>query len=195
MSDYSSIQEVGGTELAASYPDRGLLPESNWYKAILTVEKEATRWWHRLQSVERFIAVLSADADGLRILVSLDQFAIFIPWSDVSVSAERSTPATVVHLQTAAVPSVSLELHLDDTAADDLFRRVIEPLPQRDPPGRLFWLKPGAVAVFVVVFVAVGVVLGLLELSWVTLLVATVVASTAIWLLLAVCKPFIEEEA
>src|SRR5262249_21203041 len=35
----------------------------------------------------------------------------FVPWPEVSVSAERSTPGTVVRLHTAAVSDVSLEFH------------------------------------------------------------------------------------
>jgi hypothetical protein len=144
MSDYFSIQEIGGTELAQHYPDRGLIPDSNWYKAILTVKKDAGGFWGIFRNVESFIAVLSANTDGLRIFVSLDKPAIFIPWSDVSVAAERSRPATAVRLRTAAVPFINLEFHLDDTAADALFRGIIEPLPQRDPPGSLLWLEPWA---------------------------------------------------
>src|SRR5262245_34746787 len=112
MSDYYSIQEVGGAELARHYPDRGLIPDAPWHKAILTAATKASGWRRLFQKSEHFIAVLSADAGGLRILVSLDDFGVYVPWSEVSVSAERSTPGSVVRLQTAAASSISLEFHL-----------------------------------------------------------------------------------
>jgi hypothetical protein len=140
---YDSIQEMGGTDLVRHYPDRGLIPESNWYNAVLKGETKAGGWRDWLEALARgnqaFSAVVSANAEGLRVLVLLDRFAIFIPWSEASVSAERSWPATIVRVRTAAVPSLALVFHLDDGAADDLFREVVEPLPRRDPPRRLNW--------------------------------------------------------
>jgi hypothetical protein len=35
MSDYYSIQEVGGAELARHYPDRGVIPDFEYHKAVL----------------------------------------------------------------------------------------------------------------------------------------------------------------
>ncbi len=146
--DYYSIQELGGAELARHYPDRGLIPDSNWYNAVLNVEPTGNglRGWLRALSIgtQAFGAMLSANGEGLRVLVSLDQFAVFIPWAEAAVSAERGWPATVVRLEAAAVPSLALVFHLDDAAADDLLRGVVEPLPRRHPPRRLAgWVAAG----------------------------------------------------
>jgi hypothetical protein len=168
MSDYHSIQELGGAALARHYPDRGLIPESNWYNAILKVETTAAGWRGWLEWLVRgnqaFGAVLSANAEGLRILVLLDHFTIFIPWSDAAVDAERGWPATVVRLRTAAVPSLDLVFHLDDAAADDLFREVVPPLPPRQPPRQLaWWLAESCTAwVVLVTGVSAGLLLWLL---------------------------------
>src|SRR5262249_29223298 len=89
----------------------------------------------------------------------------FVPWPEVSVSAERSTPGTVVRLHTAAVSDVSLEFHLDDVAGDALFCGVMQPLPQRDPPGRIYWPKPWAVGLLIFVMLAAAGVLAVLQLS------------------------------
>jgi hypothetical protein len=142
-SDYYSIQEIGGAELAQHYPDRGLLSESNWHNAVLHIEpqSEGLVMWLRSISIKSngFMAVMSANTNGLRILVSLYEFAIFIPWTEAIVSAERAWPATVVRVRTTAVPSLTLVIDLDDSAADDLFGHAVQPLPRRDPPRRLAW--------------------------------------------------------
>jgi len=194
MSDYYNIQEVGGTELAQHYPDRGLIANASFHRAILTVGEKSTGFWRFLRKVEKFMAVLSANADGLRVFVSLDNFAIFIPWSEITVSAERSAPGTLVRLQTTAVSKVSLEFHLDDAAADALFAGVMPPLPQRDPPGRLFWPKPWAVGVLVFVMLVAGGLLALLKLSGTILVIATVIIAIAIGLLWTACRPILEED-
>jgi hypothetical protein len=146
VSDYASIQELGGSELARHYPDRGQIHDSNWYNAILVIETQTEGfldWLRRLGTANNsFLAVLSADAEGLRIVVSLDHFAIYIPWEAARVSAERSQPATVVRLVTAAIPALTLVTHVDDDAADQLFRATMPPLARRDPPRRLFWMQP-----------------------------------------------------
>src|SRR4051794_3595001 len=120
MSDSYSIEEVGGDELTRHYPDRGVISHADYHRAVLTAGKRAGGWGRLFAKSERFLAVLSADEDGLRVFVALDKFAVFIPWSELTVSAERATPGTVVRLQTAAVPGLDLELHLDDEAADAL---------------------------------------------------------------------------
>ena len=89
---------------------------------------------------------MSANADGLRVLINRDRFAIFIPWSEMTVSAERSQPATIVRVCAAAVPKFTLMFHLDDVAADDLLRGIVPALPMRDPPQRVFRFKPWAAA-------------------------------------------------
>jgi hypothetical protein len=171
MSDYDSIQEVGGADLARHYPDRGLIPDSNWYNAALKVETTIEGWRGWLKSLslgnQAFLAVLSANTDGLRIRVSLYDFAIFIPWAEATVSAERGWAATVVRLKTAAVPSLALVFHVDDPAADDLLWDVVEPLPQRDPPRRLAWWAAEAWVLWVVLVLVVG--LGAGVIAWLVL--------------------------
>jgi hypothetical protein len=143
MSDYLSIQEIGGAELARHYPDRGLIPDSNWYNAVLHVELRAgglRGWLNRLEvGSQAFGAVLSRNHDGLRVLICLWEFAIFIPWAEATVFAERRWAATLLRVGTVAIPSLVLEFNLDDVAADDLLRGVVEPLPLRLPPRRLAW--------------------------------------------------------
>ena len=194
MSDYYGIQQVGGTELAQRYPDRGLIADAKWHNVVLTAGTKASGWRRLFRKSERFLAVLSANTHGLRLLVSLDNFAVFIPWSEVSVLAERSRPGTVVRLQTAATPAVDLEFHLDDDAADALFSKVMPALPRRDPPGRLFWPKPWALGVLLFVTVAGGVLLGCLELSWIARVVAGVSLAAAISSLWFACRPMLEED-
>jgi hypothetical protein len=79
------------------------------------------------------------------------------------VSAKRGWPVRVVSLRTAAVPSLTFELNLDDDAADDLFRDVVPALPNRKPPLRLAWwvVHSWIVCVFLVIAVSVGLIAGL----------------------------------
>ncbi len=195
--DYFDLREIGGAELLEHYPDRGLIPDSSWYNAILKIETDANGLLGKLRSFEiatqGFMAVLSANADGLRILVSLEQLAIFIPWPDMAVSAERSIPATVVRLRAAALPSATLVFHLDDTAADDLFQGILTPLPQREPPRRLFHIKPWALTGLVTVMLALSGYLASLKLAELAFFVAVVIAAGGVWLGLVLLKPFLEE--
>jgi hypothetical protein len=96
-------------------------------------------------------------------------------------------------LQTAVEPNVNLEFHLDDVAADALFAGVIQPLPQRDPPGRLFWPQPWVVAVLVSVAVAVGILFYWLQLSGTAQALANLAAAAAIALLWIACRPIFSE--
>ena len=141
MSDYYSIQEVGGAELARHYPDRGVISDSNWYNAVLKVKTRVEGWWGWLRHLgnQTYGAVLSANSEGLRVLVALDNFTAFLPWSELSVSGERTLPATIIRLSPAAVPSLTLVCHLDDEAADDLLRHTGVQLHPRIPPRRLGW--------------------------------------------------------
>ena len=136
------IQELGGSELTAHYPDRGPPADSNSYNSGLQTDPQVEgilSWLASFRHCSGFAAVLSANGAGLRVLVSRDDFAIFIPWKESELSAERSWPATTVRLKTAAVPKLTLVFTLDDEAADALFRKVIPPLEQREPPRRLWW--------------------------------------------------------
>jgi hypothetical protein len=194
MSDSYSIQEVGGAELARHYPDRGVISDSDYHRALLTAGKRAVGWRRLFARYERFLAVLSADKDGLRVFVALDRFAVFIPWSEVTVSGERSTPGTVVRLRTAAVPSLDLEFHLDDTAVDALFKGVIAPLPKRDPPGQIYWPKPWATGVLLGLMLAAAVGLAWLKLPWLVQVSAVAILSVAISLFWQACRPIFEEK-
>ena len=142
-----SIQDLGGDELARHYPDRGPLAESNWYNAVVQTAPRVDgfgSWLRGLRHVNSFLAVLSANTEGLRLVVPADEFATFIPWAEAAVAAERGRPATAVRVQPSATPALALELHLDDDAADDLFRAVLPALPRRDPPRTLgldWWLN------------------------------------------------------
>jgi hypothetical protein len=193
MSDSYSIQEVGGAELARHYPDRGVISDSDYHRAFLKAGKQAAGWRRLFAKSERFLAVLSADRNGLRVFVAIDKFAAFVPWSVIKVSAERSTPGTVVRLRAAAVPDLVLEFHLDDAAADALFQGIMAPLPVRDPPGRIYWPKPWAAGVLVglMLFTAIG--LALLELPWLEMLVVAVLVCIAISIFWHVCRPIFEE--
>jgi hypothetical protein len=137
---------------------------------------------------------LSADKEGLRMFVSVDNFAVFIPWSEMVVSGERSTPATVVRVQTVKVPNVSLEFYLDDAAADKLFSGVMAPLPRRDPPARIYWPKPWAVCVLVGFMLTTAVVLAVLKLNWFVMVAVVTLLSVLLSLMWHVCRPIFEEE-
>jgi hypothetical protein len=194
MSDSYSIQEVGGADLARHYPDRGILAQSDYHRAILTADERAAGWRRLFARRERFLAVLSADEHGLRVFVALDNFAVFIPWSEIRATAERSTPGTVVRLTTAAVPSLDLEFHLDDNAADALFNGIVTSLPKRDPPGRLYWPKPWVVGVLLGFMLAAAIGLALLQLTWLVQVAAAVVTSLVIWATWQLCRPVFEEK-
>jgi hypothetical protein len=193
MSDYYSIREVGGEELARHYPDRGVIPDSDYHKAVLTAGRRAHGWRRLFAKSERFIAVLSANKDGLRVFVSLNRFAVFIPWSEVTVSGERSTPGTTVRLQTAAVPSMNLEFHLDDEAVDTLFAAVLAPLPQRSPPGRLYWPEPWAVGALIGFMLTAAIVLAVLKLHWLFSFAAAAILCVVMALVWHACRHLFEE--
>jgi hypothetical protein len=143
VSDYYSIQEVGGAELSSHYPDRGIIADSNWYNAGLTVKTNVEGWrgWLiRLRlGYQAFGAILSANGEGIRVFIALDKFSAFLPWSKLSVSAERTLLATIIRLTPAAVPSLTLVCHLADEAANDLLRHTDVQLHPRIPPRRLAW--------------------------------------------------------
>jgi hypothetical protein len=166
--DGYNLAEIGGADLVRHYPDRGLLPSSAWHNAVLHLEPKTSGILGWLQGISikshGFLAVLSADAEGLRVLVNMEQVTVFIPWAEVTVSAERRTPATVVRLTTAAIPSLVLVFDLDDVAADELFSAIIPSLPARNPPRRLAWwlAEWWNVSIIVAVAASAGLILWLL---------------------------------
>jgi hypothetical protein len=194
MSDYYSIQDVGGTKLARHYPDRELQANPDYHRALLIARQRAEGWRRWFAKSEKFLALLSRDKDGLRLLVSLNKFATCIPWSEMAVLGERCTPATRVRLQTAAVPSLDLEFYLDDAAADTLFQGVMAPLPYRDPPGRIYWPKPGAIGILIGLMLTTAIGLALLRLSWFVQVAVAVVLCVGISAFWHVCRPVFEEE-
>jgi hypothetical protein len=194
MSDSYSIQEVGGAELAQHYPDRGVIPDSDYHKAVLTAGQQASGWRKLFAKSERFIAALSAHQDGLRVFVSRDNFKVLVPWSELTASGERATPGTVVRLKTTAVPSMNLELHLDDEAADTIFAGVIAPLPRRSPPGRLYWPKPWAFAALIGFMLVAAITLAVLKLHWLVLFAVVCVLSVVMSLVWHVCRSVFEED-
>jgi hypothetical protein len=125
-------------------------PNSNGFLGWLDSFKHNSPFW----------ATLSANTEGLRVLVASDKFAIFIPWSQAVVTAERGSPASIARLTTAVMPSLDLVFHLDDEAADELFQQVIPRLPKRDPPRRLFWWldRPWLAATLFVASISVAVI-------------------------------------
>ena len=160
MSGDYCIQDLGGKELALHYPDQGLILNSDRYYCLVQTELKVEgvlSWLRSFEHCNSFRAMLSGSTEGLRIEVTADQFAIFIPWPEATVAAERGRPATIVRLNTEAVPSLTLIIHLDDEAADDLFRQVVPPLPRRDPPQKLFWLADHNWVALIVLFVGISV--------------------------------------
>jgi hypothetical protein len=166
--DGYDLAEIGGTDLVRHYPDQGLLASSPWHNAVLHFEPETSGilgWFQAVATASHgFMAVLSADREGLRVLVNLEQFVVFIPRTEATVSAERGVAATVVRLTTTAIPWLTLVFGLDDVAADEIFHPVVPLLPTRNPPRRLAWwlAEWWVVSVFVAIAVSAGLILWLL---------------------------------
>lgn len=194
MSDYYSIQEVGGADLAGIYPDPGPVDGADCHKAVLTAGTVASGWRRIFRKAERFLAILSADNSGLRVLVALDHFAAFIPWSEMNMTSERSLPGTIVRLRFARVAHIVFEFHLDDVAADALFAGYMPQLPQRDPPGRLYWPKPWAFGLLVTVMIAAALALAWLHLSESPFLIAGTATAIVIGLAWVALRPVFEED-
>jgi hypothetical protein len=97
-------------------------------------------------------------------------------------------------LQTAALPPLDFEFHVDDDAADALFQGVIAPLPKRDPPGRIYWPKPWAMGLLVSLMLVAAIGLALLRLSWIAEVGAAVLLCVAISILWHACRPIFEEK-
>jgi hypothetical protein len=113
------LRRAGWFELTGPYPDRGPLNDVNWYNAVLRIGTGGAG------------AVVAANAGGLRLAVGSGLSATFFPWSEVTVSGRRGWVDTVIRLQTRAVPSVPLVLHLDDAEADAILRWAGVALPAR----------------------------------------------------------------
>jgi hypothetical protein len=142
MSENYTIQDLGGALLAEYYPDCGPLLDSHSCNSILRTVPEVDgvwSWFGSLKHGSGFWAVLDANSEGVRVLVASDNFTIFIPWHEATVTAERSSPATIVRLNTVAVPTLDLVFRMDDEAADRLLQFVGQALPRREPPQRLLW--------------------------------------------------------
>jgi hypothetical protein len=115
----ANLHRAGWFDLARSYPDRGPLYEVDWYNALLQFGSGGAG------------AVVAANADGVRLAVGSGLSAMFVPWSEVTVSGKRGWLGTVIHLHTRVNPSSPLILHLDDADADAILRPAGVLLPTR----------------------------------------------------------------
>jgi hypothetical protein len=115
----AQLRAAGWFELSRPYPDRGPLYDVHWYNALLRIGLSGCG------------AVVAANADGLRVAVVWGRFALFVPWSEATVSARRGWLDTIIRLSTSAVPATPLVLHLDDDEADALLRPAGVTLPPR----------------------------------------------------------------
>jgi hypothetical protein len=113
------LRRAGWFELTRPYPDRGPLNEADWYNALLRIGTGGAG------------AVVAANGEGMRLVVGSGLSALFVPWSEVTVSGRRGWMDTVVQLHTRAVPSLPLILHLDDAEADAVLRPAGVALPAR----------------------------------------------------------------
>ena len=104
------LRREGWFELTAAYPDGGPLYEVPWCYGLLRI------------GVGGAGAVVAANSEGLRLAVCSGLSAVFVPWSEVTVSGRRGWVGTVIRLNTRAVASVPLALHLDDAEADAVLR-------------------------------------------------------------------------
>ena len=101
---------AGWFELTRPYPDRGPLDEVDWYNGGLQIGSGGAG------------AIVSANAEGLRLVVGSGLSALFVPWPEVRVSGRRGWVDTAIELHTRAVPSVPLTLRLADADADAVLR-------------------------------------------------------------------------
>jgi hypothetical protein len=118
----AQLRRAGWFELTRPYPDRGPLNEADWYNGLLRIGLGGAG------------AVVAANGEGLRLVVGSGVSAMFVPWSEVTVSGRRGWVDTVIRLHTKAVPSLPLILHLDDAEADALLRPAGVTLPPRRWP-------------------------------------------------------------
>jgi hypothetical protein len=141
MNLLAHLRRAGWFELSRPYPDRGPLYEVAWHNAPLEVG--AGVFW----------AIVAANAEGLRVAVGSGVSALFVPWSEVTVSARRGWLDTVIQIATKAVPSFPLVIHLDDAEADAVLRPAGVVLPVRRRPWDP-WLWPAAVIALLLMLLA-----------------------------------------
>jgi hypothetical protein len=113
------LRHSGWFDLAAAYPDRGPLNEADWYHALFRIGSGGAG------------VIVSANAEGLRLVVGSGFSAVFVPWSEATVSGKRSWVNTAIRLATRAVPSVPLVVYIDDAEADAVLRPAGVVLPAR----------------------------------------------------------------
>jgi len=130
------LRRAGWFELSQSFPDRGPLHEVAWHTAILSFGGQG------------FSAIVAANADGVRVAVGSGVSAIFLPWSDVVVSAGRGLVDTQIRLDPIWLSATPLVLHLDDEEADQVLRSAGVVLSaRRQPRAPSLWIA-GALGVF-----------------------------------------------
>ena len=115
----AQLHAAGWLELGRAYPDRGSLGHVPWYNALLRIGSAGAG------------AVVAADAAGIRLAVGRGLSAVFLPWSEVTVSGRRDWVDTAIDVCPAGIPAVPLALHLDDADADALLRPAGVLLPAR----------------------------------------------------------------
>jgi hypothetical protein len=137
------LRRAGWFELNRPYPDRGPLGEVAWYNALLRIGAGGCG------------AIVAANAEGLRVSVGSGVSALFVPWSEATVSARRGWLDTVLRCATKATPSLPLVIHLDDAEADAILRPagVVLP-PRRWPRGPSLWVA-AAIGLLAALVVAV----------------------------------------
>ena len=142
----AQLHAAGWLELGRAYPDRGSLGDVPWYNALLRIGSAGCG------------AVVAADATGVRVAVGRGLSAVFLPWSEVTVSGRRDWVDTVIDIRPVGVPAGPLALHLDDADADALLRPAGVTLPARRWPWGPAACLAGAVGVLLAL---VGVVVAL----------------------------------
>jgi hypothetical protein len=143
----AQLRREGWFDLTGTYPDRGALDEVAWYNGLLRLGMAGAG------------AVVAANAEGLRLVVSSGLSAVFVPWSEVTVSGRRGWVDTIIRIQTRAVPALPLVLHLDDAEADALLRPASVALPARRWPRGPLLCIAGAIGVLAAL-VGLAAVLG-----------------------------------
>jgi hypothetical protein len=101
---------AGWLKLARRYPDQGSLADVAWHSALC---------WRNHKA---FMALVSANEQGVRVAISCSAFAMFFPWSEVAVSAKRGWFTTLIYLRPREVSDTELAIEADDHVADDLLR-------------------------------------------------------------------------
>jgi hypothetical protein len=136
------LRRVGWAEVARPYPDRGPLDEAAWYNGTVLIHGAGLG------------AIVAANAEGLRVAVGSGASALFVPWSEVPVSARRGWVDTTIQFATKAAPCLPLVIRLEDADADAVLGAAgVEVPARRWPWGPSLWVA-GSIGLLVALFVA-----------------------------------------